>query len=40
LEWFNQARIFNLSVNGNTVTEKTHEIAKRLNIGIFTGFGG
>lgn len=37
LEWFNQARTLNFPVNGNNnVTEKAHEIAKRLNIDKFT----
>ncbi|KAE9528898.1 hypothetical protein AGLY_012473 [Aphis glycines] len=40
LEWFNQARTLNLPVNGNIVTEKAHEIAKRLNIDEFSGSGG
>lgn len=40
LDWFNQARALNLPVNGNIVTEKAHEIAKRLNIDNFTGSGG
>jgi len=40
LEWFNQARTLNLSVNGNIVTEKAHEIAKRLHIDEFSGSGG
>jgi len=40
LEWFNQARTLNLPVNGNIVTEKAHEIVKRLNIDEFSGSGG
>ncbi|KAE9528840.1 hypothetical protein AGLY_012415 [Aphis glycines] len=34
------ARTLNLPVNGNIVTEKAHEIAKRLNIDEFSGSGG
>jgi len=40
LEWFNQARSLNLPVSGNIITEKAHEITKRLNIDKFTGCGG
>jgi len=40
LEWFRQARILNLAVNGPVLTEKANEIAKRLNITDFGGSNG
>lgn len=40
LEWFHEARSSNLPINGNILTEKAHEIARKLNLGDFTGSCG